>query len=106
MQNPKSGISVNISEKVIEKIALSALSDIDYVSAADFPCMNFFRSKSPVSVKFREDVIEISVIVKIDIKARAVGTCEKVQSAIKKAVQSTVGIAVSKVNVLIAGIDC
>lgn len=106
MQNVKSEISVNISEKVIEKITLSALSSIDGVSAANSLYIKAFGKKSNVSVKFCEDVIEISVAVKIDVKLRAVIVCEKVQSAVKKAVQGTVGITVSKVNVLIAGIDC
>jgi uncharacterized alkaline shock family protein YloU len=109
--------SLKVSEDVVAKIAVFAASEVEGVALQTLEKggKRLAREKAesfadkllrpvPVKVKLTKEAAEIyiSVIVKQGHKAAAVGV--NLQQAIKSAVQNMTGIAVSKINVKIAGI--
>lgn len=107
--------SLKVSEEVVAKIARLAASEVEGV-ALDESGKKLARNDSgllskkvakltpTVKVRLLKEAaeIDIAVITLQGNKAAIVG--EHVQNAVKTAVQSMTGIAVSKVNVKIAGI--
>ena len=118
-QNPNSqNGNLKVSEEVITKIAMLAASEVEGVAleadskrlarADSGKLIDKFTEKllkpAPVRVKlFKEAAeIDIAVIILQGHKAAAIG--ENLQKAVKSAVQNMTGIAVSKINVTIAGV--
>ncbi|MDR2559883.1 MAG: Asp23/Gls24 family envelope stress response protein [Oscillospiraceae bacterium] len=112
-QTNQSG-NLKVSEEVVAKIAFLAASEVEGV-ALEANGKRLLRAETrspagkvlrpvPVKAKLSRETaeIDISVIVRAGYKAAAVGV--SVQQAIKTAVQNMTGIAVSKINVKIAGI--
>ncbi len=95
--------NLKISNDVIVKIAELAALEISGVTfetkTPDSPL-----SASPVKIKLSGDSIAVDVRITVAQGSKAVCTAEAVQKSVKSAVQNMTGIAVSKVNVKIAGI--
>ena len=58
----------------------------------------------PVSVSIKDDIAEVGLHIIIDNGKRISNVSEMVQKSVKEAIQSMTGIAVSKVNIVIAGV--
>jgi uncharacterized alkaline shock family protein YloU len=114
--NNQSG-SLKVSEEVVMKIAMLAASEVDGValeaggkrlaraearSLSDKAARLFNPSLVRAKLSRETAEIDISVIVRQGYKAAAVGL--QLQQAIKAAVQNMTGVAVSKINVKIAGV--
>jgi uncharacterized alkaline shock family protein YloU len=114
--NSQSG-SLKVSEEVVAKIAVFAASEVEGIALEELESggKRLAREKIesladkllrplPVKVRLTKEAaeIDISVIVRQGHKAAMVGL--NLQQAIKSAVQNMTGIAVSKINVKIAGI--
>ena len=104
--------SLKISDDVIIRIAEIAAAEIDGVYSVDKRLISSwykipFADKlfSPVKIALSKEtvVIDISVIIKNGYKAAEIAG--KVQAAVKSSVQNMTKIAVSKVNVTVAGIE-
>jgi uncharacterized alkaline shock family protein YloU len=114
-QNSNTGAgSLKVSEEVVAKIAILAASEVEGVALeADGKRLTRQKIRTfagkvlhpvPARVKlFKEAAeIDIAVVTLPGHKAAAIG--ENIQQAVKSAVQSMTGIAVSKINVKISGI--
>lgn len=103
--------SLRISKDVIATIAAAAAVEIAGVAdlaagSGDFAGWVIKKQTAkPVAISLSEDVavIDLRIILKHTAVIRSV--CEKIQISVKEAVQNMTGIAVSKVNVTVAGID-
>ena len=62
------------------------------------------QSAKPIGIDLSDDVAVIELHVNIKAGVNIPETAEKIQSAVKEAVQNMTGIAVSRVNINIAGI--
>lgn len=102
--------SLRISKDVIGTIVAHAACEIKGVAGLAGLSDNIkgmFSQKrivKPVNVLLQEDtaIIEIQVILEYGAKIPAISA--RIQEVVKEAVQSMTGIAVSKVNITIAGI--
>jgi uncharacterized alkaline shock family protein YloU len=113
MQNPKAQGILNISEDAVEKIALKATYDVDGVdtvgtgkklSVAKLAGF-FLKDNSKINLsKISGGALEISLSVILKPAFNAEKVAKDIQFSVKQAVQSMTGIAVSKVNVKIAGL--
>ena len=112
-KNDKESIgSLKISQEVIESIASVAASEVEGVaSVTDFgkvkDVFNIKKNMSSKSIKvdINNDMAVIDVYINVDAGAKIQIVSQKVQQKVKDAVQSMTGIAISKVNVHIVGID-
>jgi|GEM_PF-5302853 Uncharacterized protein conserved in bacteria len=99
-----------VSEKVIYTIVRTAIMQSPAVYGLKNSRRNFVdyllkaKAPSPIKIYAREDAVFIDVTVVLkngkNIKAEA----KQIQQLVKNAVQDEVGIAVSKVNVKVAGV--
>lgn len=103
--------SLKISNDVVVKIAELAAMEIDGVSVkgqrldfAENPLSIANRFISPVHARLTGEAAEIDISVIVIGGHKAVRVAEAVQHSVKSAVQNMTGIAVSKVNVRIAGV--
>ncbi len=102
--------SLKISQEVLATISNYAAGEIDgVVSLADTytPIKNFLRKGSiskPIQISLNDDVAVIDISVNLKYGANIPQVAETLQKAVKDAVQNMTGIAVSKVNVHVAGI--
>lgn len=104
---------LTISEEVIEAIAMNATKDIEgFSSFSSRPndVVTTIKQKSikvmsPVRVHQEGDSLSVSIYicVKPGIKIQEIAT--EIQKSVKDAIQNMTGKLVSKVNVVIAGID-
>lgn len=112
----KTGGSLKISDEVIIKIAELAAAEITGVATdgqglatAELTKINQLdrlgRLISPVKVRLSSEAAEIDVSLVVKQGHKAVSVAEAVQSSVKSAVQNMAGITVSKVNVMIIGIQ-
>ena len=62
------------------------------------------QSAKPITIDLNDDIAAIDIHVNIKAGVNIPQTAEKIQSAVKEAVQNMTGIAVSRVNINIAGI--
>ena len=89
-----------ISDEVLSSIAVNAAKDVDGVSS--------FCNK-PVDVvntiKQENDSFSISIYINIAPGKKFQTVATQVQSAVKESVQNMTGKLVTKVNVIVAGID-
>ena len=103
--------SINISEDVIAVIAAVAAAEVEGVHGPFIPhnkeIANVLGRKGPakgVKLNICDDnvAIDVSILAEAGFSVSEVG--EKVQKAVISAVQDTIGVAVSAVNVNICGI--
>lgn len=103
--------NLKISEEVLETIAKLATMEILGVEGLKAPSLSLpdmlvrGRSKNAISIDLNGDVAEISVSVVIRYGYRITDIAESIQDSVKSAVQNMTGIAVSKVNVIVAGVS-
>lgn len=104
--------SLRISQDVIATIAKYAASEIDGVACIaarpnPVKIKNWISKKviqAPISIDLNDDVAVIEISVKLKYGAKIPQVSETLQKAVKEAVQNMTGIAVSKVNINVAGI--
>ncbi len=113
MQNNDCGQSagnLRISREVIATIARYATLEIEGVDSLASFATNIKgwllkkQSAKPIVISLNDDIAIIDVHVNIKAGINIPAVAEKIQSAVKEAVQNMTGIAVSRVNINIAGI--
>lgn len=110
-ENSKGGLI--ISEDVIAAIACNAASDVDGVSGFSNRPVDIvstikkgnFKVTSPVRILEDGDTLVINIYVNLTADAKITPVAEHVQTAVKEAIQNMTGKVVSKVNVVVAGLD-
>lgn len=102
-----------ISEDVIASIACNAAKDVDGISSFSNRPVDIvstikkgsFNVTSPVRITEDGDALGVNIYVNLEKSAKINPVAEEVQSCVKDAIQNMTGRVVSKVNVIIAGID-
>lgn len=108
-QNQAAG-NLKISREVIATIARYAALEIEGVDSLASFATNLKgwllkkQSAKPIDIDLSDDVAVIELHVNIKAGVNIPETAEKIQVAVKEAVQNMTGIAVSRVNINIAGI--
>ncbi len=105
--------NVIISEEVLASIATNAAKDVDGVSSFSNRPVDVvstiksgsLKVMSPVRVLQNGDDITISIYLNLEPNTKIRAVSQNVQSSVKEAVQNMTGKLVSKVNVIVAGID-
>ena len=101
--------SLKISKDVIVTIARTAAKEVDgVVSLTEGESSRLFArgiGKKPVRVVLSDDFAEIDLQLVLKAGAKIPDVCSAVQSVVKDNVQTMTGIAVSKVNIVVAGIS-
>lgn len=102
--------SLNISQSVIEQAVVLALREVDGVSRlVDAPktATQILRGAkaSPIGLKVVGDVANIDVYVVMKPEHRIQKAAKAIQNNIKEMVQNMTGIAVSRVNIHVRGIE-
>ena len=103
--------SLRISRDVIATIAGNAAREVPGVHGlALFPVnlkgiLSKRQMAKPVSIYLSDDIAVIDVQVVLKEGANIPTVSEKIQEAVKESVQNMTGIAVSKVNIIVAGIE-
>lgn len=103
--------SLYISTGVIEKVAKLAALEIDgvaEVSTGSSGVKGVFAKanlQKAVDVKMYDGVAEIDVNIIVKYGCKVPSVCKNVQEAVKSNVQNMTDIAVSKVNIVVAGIN-
>lgn len=102
--------SLKISEEVIATIAKLATVEIEGVDElapvqrSVKEMISKTKKEGAIKVTLFNDVAQISVSVNVKKGYKVTTVAENIQKSVKQAVQSMAGIAVSKVNVIIAGV--
>jgi uncharacterized alkaline shock family protein YloU len=106
------GGSLQISTDVIAKIARCAALEVEGV--ADVSCgkqskkvkdlLEKVSIQSPVVVEMKEGIAEITISLIVVFGTRIPTVAEKVQENVKTTVQNMTSVAVSQVNLVIAGL--
>lgn len=102
--------NLRISREVIATISRYAALEIDGVDSLASFATNLKgwllkkQSAKPVSIDLNDDVAVICLHINVKAGVNIPTTSEKVQCAVKEAVQNMTGIVVSRVNIVIAGI--
>lgn len=102
-----------ISEDVIASIACNAAKDVDGISSFSNRPVDIvstikkgsFNVTSPVRITEDGDTLCVNIYVNLKKNAKINPVAEEVQACVKDAIQNMTGRVVSKVNVIIAGID-
>lgn len=102
-----------ISEDVIVSIACNAAKDVDGISSFSNRPVDIvstikkgnFNVTSPVRIIEDGDALSINIYVNLKENAKITAVAEEVQDCVKDSIQNMTGRVVSKVNVVIAGID-
>ena len=103
--------SIRISEDVISTVTKNATLEIDgveSVSTANTGLKGILTKTNytkPIKIEINEDVASIEVSVVVDQSKRIPDLANAVQLNVKNAVQSMTGLAVSRVDVIIAGVS-
>ena len=100
--------SLQISTEVIAKIARMAALEIEgvkEVSPATAGVKGLLSKSKSMAVSLNDDVDELTLQVVVFYGAKIPSVCEKVQKNVKAAVQSMTSITVSRVNVIVAGVQ-
>ena len=102
--------SLQISNEVVAKIAKLAALEIDGVADVSSGSMQSVRGllskaslQKPVTVDLSDGVAVVHVIAKYGSKIMPV--CAKVQENVKQTIQNMTGITVSRVDVIVAGLE-
>lgn len=103
--------SLKISNEAVVKIAELAALEVSGVSVRgghldtqDNPLLVANRIINPIKASLKGEAAEIDISIVVIAGHKAVKVAEAVQTSVKSAVQNMTGIAVSKVNVRIAGV--
>lgn len=102
--------NLKISDDVIStitSITSKEVSGVAELTPVPVTIKGLFKSKSvknPVTVEINDTVAVIDVYLKVKYEAKVQDVAEEIQKRVKDAVQNMTGIAVSKVNVHVAGI--
>lgn len=104
--------TLKVSEDAIIRIAESAAAEIKGVALSATNKLAVLSPKSgigenfinPIMIKLSSDYVSIDISIIVSSSAKASEVAKAVQNNVKSAVQSMTGIAVSKVNVTVAGI--
>ena len=102
--------NLKISRDVLATIARYATMEIEGVASLASFTTNIRgwllkkQSAKPITIDLKDDIAAIDIHVNIKAGVNIPQTAEKIQSAVKEAVQNMTGIAVSRVNINIAGI--
>lgn len=117
MDNVKSRQAVGnlkISQDVIAAIARVAALEIEGVDSLADPANitpthigDFFAKplmKKAISINMNDDFANIGISVNLSFGAKISEVCPKIQNTVKDNVQTMTGLAVSKVDVFVAGI--
>lgn len=93
--------SLHISQSVVETIVTETIREIDGVYA-----LSALREKGAgmVRIAFAGEAIQIDLGVTLTLTAKLREVCEQIQQSVKDAVQTMANVAVSKVNVYVAGV--
>lgn len=102
-----------ISEEVISSIAINAAKDVEGVSSFSNRPVDVISTikkgslkvMSPVRVNQNGEDISVSIYINIEPNKKIKTVAQNVQTNVKEAIQNMTGRLVSKVNVVIAGID-
>ena len=102
-----------ISEEVISSIAINAAKDVEGVSSFSNRPVDVISTikkgslkvMSPVRVSQNGEDISVSIYINIEPNKKIKTVAQNVQTNVKEAIQNMTGRLVSKVNVVIAGID-
>lgn len=102
-----------ISDEVLSSIAVNAAKDVDGVSSfynKPVDVVNTIKQGSlkvmnPVRIKQDDDSFSISIYINVAPGKNVQKVASEVQSAVKESVQNMTGKLVTKVNVIVAGID-
>lgn len=107
------GGSLQISTEVLGKIARCAALEV--AGVAEVSCGSQNRKvkdfleranvQSPVTVEMRDGTAEITLHLVVAFGARIPSVAEKVQENVKTAVQNMTNVTVSRVDLVIAGLD-
>ncbi len=105
--------SLTISEEVIFSIAINAAKDVDGVSSFSSRPVDVvstikkgsLKVMSPVRISQDGEDFDVSIYVNLEPNKKIVDVSKNVQHNVKEAIENMTGKNVSKVNVIIAGID-
>ncbi|MFT3950895.1 MAG: Asp23/Gls24 family envelope stress response protein [Oscillospiraceae bacterium] len=105
--------AVLVSESVVASITANAVNEISGVSAICTGKRSLLKRVTGVGdpegadirIVFSGDVVGITLSIILRGGHKAVSVAEVIQSRVKEAVQEMTGLTVSRVNVIIAGID-
>ncbi len=98
--------SLYVSKSVIERVVTDAVAQTDGACSIAKPDKKrLFSSSNGIKTELDGDVIYLTISVKLDADAPAIPTAEKIQSAVKSAVQNTLGLTVARVDVNIADVN-
>lgn len=109
-ENMQSNGNLKISREVICTIAKYAAMEIDGVASLASFTANLKgwllkkQSAKPISIDLTDDVARIDIHINIRAGVKIPELAEKIQVAVKEAVQNMTGIAVSHVNIEVADI--
>ena len=102
----------NISSEVIAMVAASAACEVEGVSGISGGGKEAVNIKTNrknalkgVKVSFDENVILLDVNIVVSIDAAIEPTSQKVQEAVKDAVEATTGLKVATVNIHVSGLN-
>lgn len=110
-KNHKIG-NLYISTGVIEKVAKLAALEVEGVADISTGSSGvkgmFAKTNLPkaVEVNICDGVAEVDIHIIVKYGSKVPTVCKNVQEAVKTNVQSMIDIAVSKVNIIVAGIVC
>ncbi len=102
---------VKIATTVIEKVAKFAASDIEGVKAVSVGSMGFkglfAKTNLPkaVNINLYDGVAEVTIYIIARYGYKIPIVCREVQRAVKTEIQNAADITVSKVNVIVAGVE-
>lgn len=105
------GGSLQISSEVIEKIARLAAAEVEGVSDilsytdGGQGFLGKLANSKAIRVTLRDDVAEIEVSLVVDYGTKIPEVSELVQKNVKDAVQNMTSITVTRVDVIIAGLN-
>ena len=101
--------SLKISEEVLATIAKVAALEIDGVAGLAEPASSVRKlfskgiGKLPIHIELNDDFAKISLALTLRFGAKINEVCAAVQTNVKDNIQTMTGMAVSKVNVTVAG---
>ncbi len=108
-KNNKATGSMKISEEVVATIVKSVLGEIEGVHSlaarpmAPSDMLSKNASLKPITIYLNADVAAIDICVNVCFGVKLKTVAEQIQQRVKDTVQDMTGIAVSKVNVFVAG---
>lgn len=98
---------VNISDAVIATISNISANEISGISGVSGGLSDVFSSNNTKGIKIvkKEDSIDLFINVSVDFGTKIAEAAAKVQKSVKTAVQNTLDIKVSSVNVNVVGMN-